>query len=478
MPETVDLDVLRGLFTGRLLLPGDDPAAIAPFLVDWRGRWHGAALAVAQPDTVDGVCAVMRWCHQHRVPVVPQGGNTGLSGGSVPDDTGRALVLSLSRLNRVRQVDTVNNTLVVEAGVTLAAVQQAAADAGRLFPLSLAAEGSCTIGGNLATNAGGVQVLRYGNARALCLGLEVVTPEGELWQGLHGLRKDNTGYDLRDLYIGAEGTLGIITAASLTMFPRPAGQAVALVAVETPAAALQLLQHAQQQAADQLTAFELMSELCLQLVARHMPNCRMPLSTPAPWFVLLEISHPQSAALASTALESLLEGAMEAGWVLDAAVSQSDTQRQALWALRENISEAQGAEGKTIKHDISVPISRVAAFVEATSAAVAQAFPEVRLVVFGHLGDGNLHYNVSPAEGAHGAAAAASFLALEAPLNALVHDAVAAAGGSISAEHGLGVLRRDEALRYRDPVAHRLMLQVKQAFDPLGLMNPGKLLPR
>ncbi|MEK8046416.1 FAD-binding oxidoreductase [Ideonella margarita] len=478
MPETADLDVLRGLFTGRLLLPGDDPAAIAPFLVDWRGRWHGAALAVAQPDTVDGVCAVMRWCHQHRVPVVPQGGNTGLSGGSVPDDTGRALVLSLSRLNRVRQVDTVNNTLVVEAGVTLAAVQQAAAEAGRLFPLSLAAEGSCTIGGNLATNAGGVQVLRYGNARALCLGLEVVTPEGELWQGLHGLRKDNTGYDLRDLYIGAEGTLGIITAASLTMFPRPAGQAVALVAVDTPAAALQLLQHAQQQAADQLTAFELMSELCLKLVARHMPSCRMPLSTPAPWFVLLEVSHPQSAALASSALESLLEGAMEAGWVLDAAVSQSETQRQALWALRENISEAQGAEGKTIKHDISVPISRIAAFVEATSAAVAQAFPEVRLVVFGHLGDGNLHYNVSPAEGASGAAAAAGFLALEAPLNALVHDAVAAAGGSISAEHGLGVLRRDEALRYRDPVAHRLMLQVKQAFDPLGLMNPGKLLPR
>jgi FAD/FMN-containing dehydrogenase len=453
------------------------PAQMAAFLSDWRGRWTGRALAVVQPCSTAEVVAVMQLCHAHQVPVVPQGGNTGLSGGSVPDDTGRAVLLSLKRLNKIRAIDPLNNTLTVEAGVSLAQVQQAARDAGRLFPLSLAAEGSCTIGGNLATNAGGVQVLRYGNARDLCLGLEVVTPEGELWDGLQGLRKDNTGYDLRDLYIGAEGTLGVITAAVLKLHPLPAGQAVALVAVPTPQAATALLQRARQHASDQLTAFELMSALCLDLVLRHMPACRMPLASPSPWYVLLELSSGVGESAAQEALEQLLAEAMAQDLVSDAALSRSGVQFEALWALRENISEAQGAEGRTIKHDIALPISQIADFIEDMGQAIHQAFPDVRLVVFGHLGDGNLHYNVSPAAHACGPEHRAAFEALEAPLNRLVHDAVAARQGSISAEHGLGVLRRDEALRYRDPVAHRLMATIKQALDPRGLMNPGKLLP-
>jgi FAD/FMN-containing dehydrogenase len=466
------LDSLRATFCGRLLT---DPAEMAPFLTDWRGKWTGRALAVAQPDRATDVAAVLRWCHQHQVPVVPQGGNTGLSGGSVPDDSGRALLLSLTRLNRVREVDVLNNTLTVEAGVTLAQVQAAALAADRLFPLSLAAEGSCTIGGNLATNAGGVQVLRYGNARELCLGLEVVTAEGELWGGLRALRKDNTGYDLRDLYIGSEGTLGVITAAVLKLFPLPAAQAVALAAVPSPADAVKLLQLAQAALGAQLTAFELISDTCLGLVEKHLPGSRRPLADASPWYVLIEVSDAEDPAHADAAIEALLEAALEQGLASDAAVSSSLAQFEALWALRENISESQGAEGKTIKHDIALPISRIAEFIEATDAAITAAFPSVRLVVFGHLGDGNLHYNLSPAVGRTGAEHAADFLALEAPLNRLVHDAVAARGGSISAEHGLGVLRRDESARYKSAVELGLMQAVKDALDPLGLMNPGKV---
>jgi FAD/FMN-containing dehydrogenase len=468
------LTVLRDAPVGRVL---HDAAAMAPFLTDWRGRWTGQAQAVVQPGSTDQVVALMRLCHQHGVPVVPQGGNTGLSGGAVPDTSGQAVVLSLTRLNRIREVDVLNNTLTVEAGVTLARVQQAAREAGRLFPLSLAAEGSCTLGGNLATNAGGVQVLRYGNARDLCLGLEVVTPAGDLWEGLQGLRKDNTGYDLRDLYIGSEGTLGVITAAVLKLHPLPAGQAVALVAVPSPQAATALLQLARQQAADQLTAFELIGALCLDLVQRHVPGCSLPLAATSPWYVLLELSSGVSDTQAQDDLETLLTEAMAQALVSDAALSRSGPQFDALWALRENISEAQGAEGPTIKHDIALPISQIAGFIDQMGAALAQAFPGLRLVVFGHLGDGNLHYNVSPAADACGPAHRAAFDALEPALNQRVHDAVVARQGSISAEHGLGVLRREEALRYRDPVAQRLMAAVKQALDPQQLMNPGKVLP-
>jgi len=475
--ESLDLGTLRAAFTGRLLT---DPTDMAAHLTDWRGKWTGRAIAVAQPDSTEGVAAVLKWCHVHGVPVVPQGGNTGLSGGSTPDDSGRALVLSLARLNKLRAVDPVNNTIVVEAGVTLQQVQDAAREAGRLFPLSLAAQGSCTIGGNLATNAGGTQVLRYGNARELCLGLEVVTADGEVWNGLRGLRKDNTGYDLRDLFIGSEGTLGVITAAVLKLFPQPAAQVVAFVAVPSPAAAVQLLQLAQARLAAALTAFELMSDTCIGLVEKHVDAARLPLAGRSPWYVLLEVSvfgegqHDEGHAAA--AIEGLLEAALEQDLATDAALSTSLAQFRSLWALREDISESQGAEGKTIKHDIALPISRIAEFIASTDAAIARAFPGQRMVVFGHLGDGNLHYNVSPAIGKIGPEHHAAFVALEGPMNRLVHDAVVAQGGSISAEHGLGVLRRDESARYKSAVELRLMAAVKSALDPHGLMNPGKVL--
>ncbi|CAN7306745.1 FAD-binding oxidoreductase [Acidovorax sp. LjRoot66] len=480
-PTASTLASLRAAYAGRLWT---EPADAAPFLTDWRGKWSGPALAVAQPADTAEVAQLLAWCHAHGVPVVPQGGNTGLSGGSVPEAAGQPLplLLSLTRLNRVRHVDALNNTLVVEAGATLQQVQDAAREAGRLFPLSLAAEGSCTIGGNLATNAGGVQVLRYGNARELCLGLEVVTPEGEVWNGLRTLRKDNTGYDLRDLYIGSEGTLGVITAAVLKLFPLPAAQVVALVAVPSPGDALQVLALAQQRLGASLTAFELLSDTCMALVLHHVPGSRRPLAEASPWYVLLEISvtgaEASAQAHAAQAMEDLLEVAMEQGFVLDAALSTTLAQFEALWALRENISEAQGAEGPTIKHDIALPIARVPEFIASTDALVGAAFPQVRQVTFGHLGDGNLHYNASPvAAGPLDSAAKAAFLALEGPLNRLVHDAVHALGGSISAEHGLGVLRRDESARYKAPLELRLMQRIKAALDPKGLMNPAKLLP-
>jgi FAD/FMN-containing dehydrogenase len=469
----MQLEALRSAFSGRLHTSVVD---MRPFLTDWRGKWTGQAQAVVQPDSAADVAAVMRWCHEHRVPLVPQGGNTGLSGGGTPDQSGRAVVLSLTRLNRVRGTDTENNTIVVEAGVTLQQVQQAAQDAGRLFPLSLAAEGTCTIGGNLATNAGGVQVLRYGNARDLCLGLEVVTSEGEIWNGLRGLRKDNTGYDLRDLFIGSEGTLGVITAAVLKLFPIPTSRVSAFIAVPSPAAAVQLLQAAQSALGAALSAFELMSDTCIGLVEKHVDKARLPLAERSPWYVLLEASENTRETESGGALEALLETALEKELATDAALSSSVAQYKALWALREDISESQGAEGKTIKHDIALPISCIAEFVASTGEAIECEFPGVRLVVFGHVGDGNLHYNVSPAADRTDSEHAAAFVALEAPINRLVHDAVIARGGSISAEHGLGVLRRDESARYKSEVELKLMRAVKAALDPLNLMNPGKLL--
>ncbi len=467
----MDLNSLRAVFAGRL---HTEAAEMAPYLSDWRRKWTGQALAVAQPDTAEGVAAVLRWCHEQRVPVVPQGGNTGLSGGATPDGSGKALVLSLTRLNRVRNIDVLNSTMAVEAGVTLQQVQQAALEAGRVFPLSLAAEGSCTIGGNLASNAGGVQVLRYGNARDLCLGLEVVTPAGELWNGMRSLRKDNTGYSLRDLYIGSEGTLGVITAATLKLFPLPAAQLVAFVAVPSPGAAVALLQLAQARLGASLTAFELISDTCIRLVEKHVAAARLPLADRSPWYVLIEISDTQDEAHANEALEGLLGSAFESETAIDAVVSQNLSQFDALWALREDISESQGAEGKTIKHDIALPISAIADFVEQTDAALAKAFPGQRLVVFGHVGDGNLHYNLSPAEAD---ADVGAFVALEGPINRLVHDAVSSFGGSISAEHGLGVLRRDESARYKSDIELALMRTLKDALDPHHLMNPGKVLP-
>jgi len=465
----VDLQALRAAFNGRLLTADDD---LEPYVVDWRKRWRGRALAVALPDRTADVAAIVRWCASHGVPIVPQGGNTGMVGGGVPDDSGRALVLSLKRLNRVRAVDAGNNTMTVEAGCILADVQQAAAEAGRLFPLSLAAEGSCTIGGNLATNAGGVQVLRFGNARDLCLGLEVVTADGEVWDGLRGLRKDNTGYDLRDLFIGAEGTLGVITAATIKLFPQPRAKMTAIAGLADPQAALRLLELAQRRLAASLTAFELIADDCLELVVRHVADTRRPLAEATPWYVLLECSDAESEQHATDSFNGLMEEAFEAGIVSDAAIAASVAQSRAFWALREHIPLAQATEGDNIKHDISVPISAIGRFVTDTDAALRTMLPGVRMIVFGHLGDGNLHYNVSVSPTVPGPV----LMGAEPAVNRLVYDAVVAAGGSISAEHGLGQLKVEENRHYKSPIELALMRRLKEALDPRGLMNPGRVL--
>ena len=449
-----------------------DGADTAAHLTDWRRRYTGTALAVIKPASTDEVAAIVRLCNEFRVPVVPQGGNTGLVLGSVPDQSGTAIVLSLTRLNRIRVTDTVNNTMTVEAGCILENVQNAAAAVGRLFPLSLAAEGSCTLGGNLATNAGGTAVLRYGNTRDLCLGLEVVTAQGEIWSGLGGLRKDNTGYDLRDLYIGAEGSLGIITAAVLKLFPQPKAEITALAAMATPDDALHLLNLAQAHCGAALTGFELMSDMCLQLVSSHFPHMRLPFPQNYPQYVLLELSDSESEEHANTMLEALITAALEQEIIQDAVVASSIAQSKSLWHLREHIPLAQAAEGKNIKHDISVPISRIAEFIRATDVLLQQDFPASRMVTFGHLGDGNLHYNVSPPA----ATSDEAFIAGQAEINRVVHDSVHRFGGSISAEHGVGALKRDEIVHYKSAVEMQLMRAIKQALDPLNLMNPGKVL--
>ena len=443
--------------------------------IDWRRRYRGRALAVVRPATTAEVAAVLRACAEHGAGVVPQGGNTGLVGASVPDASGTQILLSLTRLGRIRAIDRANLTLTAEAGCVLQSVQEAAAAQGLLFPLSLAAEGSCTIGGNLATNAGGTQVLRYGNARELCLGLEVVTPDGQVWNGLSGLRKDNTGYALRDLYIGSEGTLGVITAATLKLWPQPAAVTTAMASCATLADAVALLGLSRARLGSALTGFEAMNEFALSLVARHFPQLRRPLAPnpAAPWSVLLEQSDSEGEAHARGLFEALLETAFETGLVADAAVAESIVQSRAMWHLRESIPLAQAEEGLNIKHDIALPVSRIADFVAATDAALLHAFAGARLVDFGHLGDGNLHYNVQAPEGV----AAADFLqANEAAVNAIVYDAVLAHGGSISAEHGIGALKRDELARRKQPLALDLMRSIKAALDPQGRMNPGRVL--
>ncbi len=448
-----------------------EAADTEPFLTDWRRRFSGRALAVLKPGTTEEVAAIVKLCNRFRVPIVPQGGNTGLVLGSVPDTSGSAIVLSLTRLNQVRAIDTVNNTITVEAGCILQHVQDAATGAGRLFPLSLAAEGSCTLGGNLSTNAGGTGVLRYGNTRELCLGLEVVTPQGDIWSSLRGLRKDNTGYDLRDLYIGAEGTLGIITAAVLKLFPQPKARMTALAALNSADDALQLLTLTQAQCGAALTGFELMSDLCLQLVAKHFPQIRQPFAQRHPQTVLLELSDSESEEHANAMLENVITQALEQGIIEDAVVAVSIAQSQALWHLREHIPLAQAEEGKNIKHDISVPISRIGEFIRETDALLQQSFPQVRMVTFGHLGDGNLHYNVSPAENTPGDA----LIAQQAAINRVVYDSVDRFGGSISAEHGVGALKREEIRHFKSAVEIGLMQTIKRALDPLNLMNPGKI---
>jgi FAD/FMN-containing dehydrogenase len=449
-----------------------EAADIAPFISDRRGRYTGVPLAVAKPGSVAEVVALVKLCAETRTPIVPQGGNTSLCAGSIPDGTGSALVINLSRLNKVRAIDPLNNTMTVEAGCILAAVQQAAADADRLFPLSLGAEGSCEIGGNLSTNAGGVQVLRYGNTRELVLGLEVVLPSGELWEGLRGLRKDNTGYDLKHLFVGAEGTLGIITAAVLKLFPRPRGLATAWVGVQNVEDGLRLLSLAQSRAGERLTAFELMSSLAVKMVLANVRGTQKPFAADYPQYVLMEMSDTQSSEAIGPLLESLLGEAVEQGIAQDAVVAQSEAQAAALWALRENISDAQNVDGKNLKHDIAVPVSAIADFVRVTDAELEAAYPGVRPVTFGHLGDGNLHYNIARPM----AVDEQSWLAEMRAVQRIVHDSVAKFNGSISAEHGLGALKREEILRYKSTVEMELMRAVKRAIDPLGIMNPGKVL--
>ncbi len=462
------LETLREIVgDGRVLTASVDTA---PYVTDWRGRYTGSALCVVRPGSTDEVAAVVAACTAAGVPIVPQGGNTGLVGGATP--RGGEVVVCMTRLNRIRAIDVDNVTLTAEAGCTLQAVQEAAASAGLLFPLSLAAEGSATIGGNLSTNAGGVQVLRYGNARELTLGLEVVLPDGRIWNGLRGLRKDNTGYDLKQLFIGAEGTLGLVTAAVLKLFPLPRRRLTAWVAVAGPAAAVTLLRRLQAHCGERVTAFEIVGRTALDLVLWHIPGSRDPLPGSHEWSVLVELSDSNAEADLAGQLECVLAAEIDAGRVRDVAVAASEAQAQALWALRENISEAQKREGISIKHDVSVPVSRIAEFIGRADVQLAEAFPGVRIVCFGHIGDGNLHYNQSKAEAQDNSA----FIAQTPEVNRIVHDLVHELGGSISAEHGLGQLKRTEILRYKDETEMELMRAVKRAIDPAGLMNPGKVL--
>ena len=449
--------------------------AAAPFLVDWRGRYRGEALAVVRPGSTEEVAAVVRVCMAHGVPIVPQGGNTGLCGGATPDASGTAIVMSLARLNKVRAIDTDNDTMTVEAGCILQSLQEAAQQAGRLFPLSLAAEGSCTIGGNLSTNAGGTQVLRYGNTRELALGLEVVTAEGEIWHGLRGLRKDNTGYDLRDLFIGSEGTLGIITAATLKLYPLPVAQRTAMLALKTMEDAVTVLSRARAGFGASLTGFEVMAGPVLHAVVRLFPQQRLPfegVSAQSPWFALLELSDSESAEHAQERFESVLGVAIEEGLITDAAIAENIAQSKAMWHLRESIPLAEAELGKSIKHDVSIPISLIAQFVKTTHAALQVKFPGIQNIVFGHLGDGNLHYNVARSADQ----SEEDLLASQYDVYQLVHDSVHAHQGSISAEHGVGQLKRDELPRYKSALELKLMKQIKDALDPKGLMNPGKVL--
>ena len=468
---TLPADLLEQLRTrigaGNVLTAADD---ISPYLTDWRGRYTGRARAVLRPGSTAEVAALVGCCAAARVPIVAQGGNTGLVGGATPDAEGRAVVLSLTRLNSIRAIDRDNNTLTAEAGCTLAAVREAAEREGRLFPLSLAAEGSCTIGGNLATNAGGVQVLRYGNTRALCLGLEVVLPDGSVWEGLRGLRKDNAGLDLKQLFIGSEGTLGIITAAVLKLVVKPAARVSAWLALAEVAAAVAVMGRLQARFPERLDSFELISRATLDLTLAQVPGTADPLpGTKTPWLVLLELTDGGDQDSLRDALETRLARDIEGGDIVDAAVAGSEAQRAALWRLREGAPEAEKRAGFSIKHDIALPVSAIAGFLAEMGDTLQSRFPGSRLICFGHLGDGNLHYNLSHPS--------AEFLDRQDEVNRVVFDRVVELGGSIAAEHGVGQLRRLQLPTYRPAIELAMMREIKRAIDPQDLMNPGRLYP-
>jgi FAD/FMN-containing dehydrogenase len=467
MPQDSFLAQLAAIVGSEQVLA--QPQDTAPYFTDWRRQYRTSAECVVRPSSTAEVSEVVRLCAREGVALVPQGGNTGLCGGSVPTGAKREIVLSLGRMNRIRELDALNDTLTAEAGCVLADIQRAADDAGRLFPLSLGAEGSCMIGGNLSTNAGGVNVLRYGNAREQVLGLEVVLPDGRLWSALRGLRKDNTGYDLKQLFIGAEGTLGVITAAVLKLYPKPSADTTAWIAVASPARAVELLARLRGRLGDRLSAFELVSRACLDAVLAHTPGVPDPLAARHPWYVLAELADSgEQAALQALAEQALLECA-EHGALEDVALAHSEAQARALWKIRDTIPEAQF---RNVKHDVSVPVSRVPELIERASAALESEFPGVRIYAFGHIGDGNVHFNVGMGD----AAATEGLIERQGAVNRVVYAVVDALGGSISAEHGLGQLKREEIRRHKDPLELALMRTLKDALDPLGLMNPGKLL--
>ena len=450
----------------------DTPDAVAPYLTDFRRLYHGATPLVLQPRSVEEVAQILRICNRQEVAVVPHGGNTSYCGGATPDEAGSQIVLSLRRLNRVRQIDATNYSMIIEAGCTLAEAQNAARDAERLFPLSLGSEGTAQIGGNLSTNAGGTAVLRYGMMRDLVLGLEVVLADGRILAGLKSLRKDNTGYDVKSLFVGAEGTLGIITAACLKLFPQPADTATALVGIDSPQKALDLLARLRTTAGDQVTSFELMPRLAVELTVQHVPGVADPLNQNTPWYLLIELSSPNPRQDLNTLLTGALEEAAAAGTIEDAMLATSIAQAQAMWKLRESVPEAQRRHGASLKHDVSVPVSAIPALIEEGSALVHRLAPEGDVISYGHAGDGNLHFNVGQKPGAD----IKSFMARGRVLELAMFDLVEGLGGSISAEHGIGRLKAAEFARRADPVELAVMHELKRALDPKGILNPGKVL--
>lgn len=449
-----------------------DPAEIAPHLVENRGLYHGASPMLLKPGSVEEVSAILKLASETGAAIVPQTGNTGLVGGQTPREGGSDIILSLERMNRVRDIDPVGNTMIVDGGCVLADVHKAAAEHGRMFPLSLGSEGSCRIAGNLSTNAGGTAVLAYGNMRQLCLGLEVVLPTGEIWNGLRRLKKDNTGYDLRDLFIGAEGTLGVITGAVLKLFPQPLGHQVAFAGLQSVDDALTLFKNASSLCGTALTGFELMPRIGVEFTTRHIPGVRDPLETTHPWYVLIDISISDSAETAERMMTTLLEKGYEDGLVQDATIASSEAQQKAIWHMRESMSDAQKPEGGSIKHDVSVPVAQIPQFMAEAEKAVVAAMPGARVCAFGHMGDGNIHYNISQPVGAD----KAEFIGRWREINKIVHGLVLQHGGSISAEHGIGQLKRDELASIRSDIEIDLMRRIKTAFDPAGIMNPGKVL--
>ncbi|WP_075620557.1 MULTISPECIES: FAD-binding oxidoreductase [unclassified Brucella] len=470
MPDTALIERFAAIVGEKNALTA--PEDIAAYLIEQRDLYHGRTPLVLRPGSTEEVAAIMKLATETRTPVVPQGGNTGLVGGQQPDESGAAIILSLGRMNRIRNLDTVGNLVTLEAGVILKNLQDAAEKAGRLFPLSLGAEGSCQIGGNLGSNAGGTAVLAYGNMRELCLGLEVVLPTGEILNDLRYVKKDNTGYDLKDIFVGSEGTLGVITAAVLKIFPQPKGKGVAYAGLRSPEDVLRLFQLATEHAGPSLTGFELMPRVGVEFTVRHVDGVRDPLESPHDWYVLIDISSSRSEEDARTTLETILTEAFENDLIQDAAIAESVAQAQSFWKMREEMSWAQKPEGGSIKQDISVPVASIPAFIHEANAATLDMIPGARVVCFGHIGDGNLHYNVSQPVGADKEA----FLARWHDLNHRIHTIVASYGGSISAEHGIGQLKREELVFFKQDIALDLMRRIKAAFDPAGIMNPGKVL--